>query len=238
MSAVIELNELQETTINGIKPFLINVNLYHQMIEKGILTTQHKIELIGGKLYEKYTGKPYRISVEIYDEMIEHGILDENDNVELLNGRIIEKMPKGTKHSSYNDVITRFFYKNLDENCVIRNQNPIWLDESTEPEPDVVLAKLPREKYLENHPKPEDILLLIEISDSTLYVDRNVKSMSYSRAGILQYLIVNVENKTVEDYQNPTADGYVLKQIYKIGDKFTLNAFPELEIAVEDFLQS
>lgn len=182
--------------------------------------------------------KPYLFSVKTYDAMIENGILTENDNVELLNGRIIEKMPKGTKHCSYNDVITRFFYKTLDENCVIRNQNPIWLDESSEPEPDVVLARLPREKYLENHPKPEDILLLVEISDSTLYVDRNVKCPAYSRSGIRQYLIVNVENKTVEDYQHPTEDSYASKQTYKIGDKFTLNAFPEIEIAVEDFLQA
>ncbi len=60
----------------------------------------------------------------------------------------------------------------------------------------------------------------------------------YSRAGIRQYLIVNVENKTVEDYQNPTEDGYESKQTYKIGDTFKLKAFPEIEIAVEDFLQS
>ncbi len=233
-----ELNELQETTLNGIKPFFINVDIYHQMIEKGILTTNHKIELIGGKLYEKYTGDPYRISTEIYDEMIENGILDENDNVELINGRIIEKMPTGKKHGAYNDIITRFFYKNVDEKCVIRNQNSILLADFTEPEPDIVLAKLPREKYLERLPQPNDILLLVEVSDSTLYFDRNVKSLTYSRAEIQQYLIVNVENKTVEDYQNPTADGYASKQTYKIGDKFKLNAFPELEIAVEDFLQN
>ncbi len=238
MSAVIELDEIQETSLNGMKPFLINVKLYHQMIEKGVLTTEHKIELLNGKLYEKYTGKPYRISAELYDEMIENGILDENDNVELLDGRIIEKMPKGKKHSSYNDSVTRYFYKNVDEKCVIRNQNPILLAEFAEPEPDIVLAKLPREKYLERLPQTDDILLFVEVSDSTLNFDRNIKGLRYSRAGIRQYLIVNVENKTVEDYQNPTEDGYASKQTYEIGDTFILNAFPEIEIAVEDFLQS
>lgn len=203
-----------------------------------VIELNEKKEKTNGNGNGVFSLKPYLFSVATYDAMIENGILTENDNVELLNGRIIEKMPKGTKHSSYNDVIARFFYKNLDENCVIRNQNPIWLDESSEPEPDVVLAKLPREKYFENHPKPADVFLIIEISDSTLYVDRNIKCPAYSRAGIMQYLIVNVENNTIEDYQNPSEDGYNSKQTYKIGDKFTLIAFPEIEIAVEDFLQN
>lgn len=182
--------------------------------------------------------KPYLFSVKTYDAMIENGILTENDNVELLNGRIIEKMPKGTKHTSINTQITRFFYRNLSDEVTIRVQDPIWLDGISEPEPDLVLAVADEENYLKKHPTPKDILLIVEVSDSSLRFDRNAKGWTYSIAGIKQYLIVNVENKTVEDYQNPTEDGYATKQTYEIGDKFTLNAFPEIEIAVEDFLQS
>ena len=181
--------------------------------------------------------KPRRLSVEIYDAMIESGILTENDNVELLNGIIIEKLPKGTKHSLYNDIISDTLKEKI-KDVYVRNQNPIQLDDFSEPEPDIVLAKLPRDKYLENHPKSADILLVIEISDSTLYYDRDEKGLAYSLAGIQQYLIVNVGNNTIEDYQNPSNDGYQTKQIYKIGEKFNLIAFPEIEVAVEDFLQS
>jgi Uma2 family endonuclease len=182
--------------------------------------------------------KPYLFTVEIYDEMIRKGILTENDNVELLNGRIIKKMPKGTNHSLYNDEIARFFYKNIDDDCVIRNQNPIWLSEVSEPEPDIILAKLPRDKYLENHPKPEDILLIIEISDSTLNLDKNAKSRMYASAEIVQYLVVDVVNKAVIDYREPFEDEYQSKQTYKIGDKFSLVEFPKIKIAVEDFFKS
>ena len=243
MSTVLELpKKTEQAAENGNrlyvkKPFLINVEMYDAMIEKGILNKYHKVELLNGKIYEKYTAQPYRIGVEMYDEMIENGILDENDNVELLNGEIIEKMPKGTRHAFYNDLISDFLKEKLGKQTVVRNQNPIRL-EFSEPEPDVILAAPPREKYLNQHPTPEDILLLVEVSDSTLHFDRFDKGLAYSRNAIAQYLIVNVENNTIEDYQNPSDDGYQSKQTYKIGEKFSLIAFPEIEISVKDFLQS
>jgi len=176
------------------------------------------------------------LSVEIYDSMIEKGILNENDNVELLNGRIIEKMPKGTKHTSVTRFITRFFYRVFDENVVIQVQDPIRLDDFSEPEPDIVLARMEENDYKKRHPAPEDILLIIEVSDSTIYFDRNDKALAYANAGIKQYLIVNVENNTIEDYRKPDADGYQSKETYYAGEKFSLMAFPEIEINVEDFL--
>lgn len=177
------------------------------------------------------------LSVEIYDSMIKNGILNENDNVELLNGTIIEKMPKGNRHTSTTRFITKFFYRILDENVVIQVQDPIRLDDFSEPEPDIVLAKSDENDYTKRHPTPADILLIIEVSDTTLYFDRHEKAAAYSRNGIGQYLIVNVENNTVEDYQKPGADGYQSKQTYEIGDEFSLLSFPKIKVAVEDFLQ-
>ncbi len=176
------------------------------------------------------------LSVEIYDSMIKNGILNENDNVELLNGAIIEKMPKGKKHAYFNDVISDFLKDNFGKNAIVRNQNPILLDDFSEPEPDVVLCRQPRENYLNRHPSPGDILLIIEVSDTTIYFDRNEKALAYSNAGIGQYLIVNVENNSVEDYRKPGKDGYQSKQTYQTGENFSLVAFPETEIRVDDFL--
>lgn len=182
--------------------------------------------------------KPYRFTVKVYDLLIEHGVFTENDDIELLNGDIIDKMPKGTKHAYFNDLISDFLKERLGKSVIVRNQNPILLDDFSEPEPDVVLTVPPRETYLTKHPTPDDILLIVEVSDSTVNFDRYDKGAAYSRAGIRQYLLVNLENKTVEDYQNPGADGYGSKQTYKIGDVFSLIAFPEIEIKVEDFLQN
>ncbi|MEP7036966.1 MAG: Uma2 family endonuclease, partial [Acidobacteriota bacterium] len=162
------------------------------------------------------------ISVKDYDEMIEHGILTTDDKVELLNGIIIEKMPKGIKHAAVNDLVAEIFREKLGNRVVIRNQNPVVLDDYSEPEPDLVLAKPPREIYSECHPTPEDILLIVEISDSTLGRDRVTKNLAYAKAGIRQYLVLNLQDNSLEDYREPAADGYQSKQTYRTGDSFNL----------------
>lgn len=176
-----------------------------------------------------------RISVKEYDAMIESGVFDEDDRIELLNGAIIEKMPKGTKHAALNDIIAARLIQKLAENACVRNQNPVWLDEFSEPEPDIVLAKPPLEKYYNRHPIPEDVFLILEVSDSTLGYDRRAKSLAYSKAGIRQYLLLNVREQTIEDYRQPSADGYQSKQTYHAGQIFNLDAFPEVSLPVSDF---
>ena len=174
------------------------------------------------------------ISVKQYDEMIEHGILTTEDKVELLNGVIIEKMPKGIKHAAINDSAAELFRETLGNRVIIRNQNPIVLDDYSEPEPDLVLAKPPREIYLERHPTPEDILLIIEISDTTLGRDRVTKSLAYAKAGIQQYLVMNLNNETLEEYREPDEDGYQFKRTLRKGDSLNLVAFPEVEIKLDE----
>ncbi|MGI8883211.1 MAG: Uma2 family endonuclease [Pyrinomonadaceae bacterium] len=182
------------------------------------------------------TLKLRQITVEEYDLMIESGVFDENDQIELLNGVIVEKMPKGTKHSAANDRVTRVFYKNFGDDMIIRNQNPIWLDNFSEPEPDIVLAIPKDDEYENSHPIPNEILLILEIADSTLGYDRNTKGLVYSRAGIRQYILLNVQEKTLEDYREPGADGFQSKQTLRAGQNFNLVAFPEISLSVNDFL--
>ena len=178
--------------------------------------------------------KPRLITVAEYDRMIEAGIYTENDRIELLNGEIIELMPKGAKHTSANSRIVRLFLRLLDNKAIVRSQDPIWLDEISEPEPDIVLAKWNETDYAERHPKPEEILLVMEISDTTLVYDREDKARAYSRNGIQQYLLLNLQNQTLEDYRQPSADGYGSKQTFHKGESFSLTVFPEIEIKVDD----
>lgn len=182
------------------------------------------------------TLKLRQITVEEYDLMIESGVFDRDDQIELLNGVIVEKMPKGTKHATLNDMIATRLVQQLGERVCVRNQNPIRLDEFSEPEPDIVLAKLPFERYFDNHPTPDEIFLILEIADSTLGYDRNTKSAAYARVGIRQYLVLNVQEKTLEDYREPSFDGFQSKQTYRAGQNFNLAAFPEVSLKVSDFL--
>lgn len=179
-----------------------------------------------------------RITVEEYDAMIESGVFDENDQVELLNGAILEKMPKGPKHSAATNRIAKDFFKTFDELAAVRIQDPIWLDEFSEPEPDIVLAMPRADEYENSHPTPEEIYLILEVSDSTLSYDRNTKGEAYARAGIRQYLVLNVQEKTLEDYREPGADGFQSKQTLRAGQEFNLVAFPEISLNVSDFLPS
>ncbi len=186
--------------------------------------------------FNSQTLKLRQISVAEYDLMIESGVFNEDDQIELINGVIVEKMPKGTKHSSANDRASRVFFRNFGDDVIIRNQNPIWLDELSEPEPDVVLAKPKEDEYENSHPTPDEILLVLEIADSTLNYDRNTKGAAYARAGIRQYILLNVQEKTLEDYREPGADGFQSKQTYRSGQSFNLVAFPETSFQVQDFL--
>ena len=178
--------------------------------------------------------KPRLITVAEYDRMIEAGIYTENDRIELLNGEIIELMPKGPKHVYFNEKIADILREKLGKTADVRSQNPIILDDFSEPEPDIVLAIPPRENYLETHPTSSDILLIMEISDTTLTYDREAKAKAYSRNGIQQYIVLNVQDNSLEDYRNPAADGYQSKQTYRNSDKFNLTAFPDIEINVDE----
>lgn len=200
-----------------------------------VIETSTSVQPLTGN-FNGQTLKLRQITVEEYDAMIENGVFDENDQIELLNGVIIEKMPKGTKHATLNDIIATYLINRLGEKVCVKNQNPIWLDEFSEPEPDIVLAKPPFERYFDAHPTPNEIFLILEIADSTLGYDRNTKGAAYSRAGIRQYLLLNVQEKTLEDYREPGADGFQSKQTYRAGQTFNLVAFPDISLNVDDFL--
>ena len=178
--------------------------------------------------------KPRLITVAEYNRMIEAGIYTENNHIELLNGEIIELMPKGPKHTAANSRIVRFFIRLFDEKIIVRGQDPIWLDGISEPEPDIVLAKWSETDYSESHPTPADILLVMEISDTTLIYNREAKARAYSRNGIRQYLLLNLKNETIEDFREPSEDGYQFKRTLRKGDSFNLVAFPEIEINLDD----
>jgi Uma2 family endonuclease len=175
-------------------------------------------------------------TVKEYDFLIEAGILSAADNIELLNGAIVEKMPKGTKHANFNDIIANLFFQKLGQKVWIRNQNPIWLDDFSEPEPDIVLVEPPFSRYFEKHPTPAEIYLILEVSDTTLSYDRTAKSAAYARAGIRQYLLLNVHERTLEDYREPAADGYQSKQTLRDEQTFNLVAFPDVILQAKDFL--
>ncbi len=177
----------------------------------------------------------YRLRVEDYEKMVEHGIFDEDEKIELWEGILVEMSPKGTKHANAIRRIGREIEKKLGEEIIVSTQDPIRLDDFSEPEPDVALLVPPIEKYDFSHPTPKDIYLVMEIADSSIEKDRR-KSVNYAQNGICQYLLLNLNTNEIEDYREPSADGYRFKKTYTENESFNLAAFPAVEIKVSDFL--
>ncbi len=177
----------------------------------------------------------YRLRVEDYEKMIEHGIFGEDERIELWDGVLVNMSPKGTKHANAIRRIDRAIDIQLGEKVIFSGQDPIRLDDFSEPEPDVVLLIPPIEKYDLAHPTPKDIYLVIEIADSSIEKDRR-KADGYARNGILQYLILNLNTGEIEDYREPSAEGYRSKNTYTADESFNLAAFPSVEIKVGDLL--
>jgi Uma2 family endonuclease len=178
----------------------------------------------------------HRFSVDVYEQMIDSGIFREDDPVELIRGEIIDKMPIGDGHAACVNRLTRLFVLSLGRSAIVSVQNPIRLADS-EPEPDISLL-IPRDDfYASGKPRPADILLLIEVADTSLDFDREVKLPLYAEAGIRELWIVNLEEDCLEVHRNPTPDvRYCDIAVLRRGQDVEIAALPGTRIAAADLL--
>ena len=177
-----------------------------------------------------------KFTVAEYYRMAEVGVLSPEERVELIEGEIIVMAPIGPLHAG--DILRsiRLFTRRDDDRFTVQIQNPLRLDDGSEPEPDLMLLRPRADDYTTAHPTPADTLLVIETSDSSLAYDREVKIPLYARAGIPQTLIKNLPEDCIESFDQPGPEGYARHIIYRRGDKIRLVSLPDLELAVVDLL--
>jgi len=161
---------------------------------------------------------PKRFTIDEYHQLLQLGFLHEGDRIELIRGELIQMAAKGTLHTFCTTRLLRQLDRLLGDRAAIRGQDPITLPSQSEPEPDVVIARGNETDYLAHHPYPQDILLVIEVSDSTLTYDQSTKLSLYAEAEIADYWIVNLSDRQLERYSQPyrTAQGnaqYLTKQV-------------------------
>jgi len=178
----------------------------------------------------------HRFSVREYYRMAETGILRPEERVELLDGRIIDMSPIGPFHGGVTKRLIRFFTGLAKNRWIVSAQDPVHLDEYSEPQPDLMLLKPQPDDYTSRHPGPEDVLLLIEVADSSLAVDRGEKLPAYGRAGICEVWILNLVAKNIEVYREPHFTGYGSSQTLRGGDKLAPLAFPDAALDVAQLL--
>ena len=174
-------------------------------------------------------------TVEEYHRMAEAGILAEDERVELIDGEIVEMAPIGTRHIGCVINATRLFITRLGDRAVISPQNPVVILPRSEPQPDVVLLRPGAVSYSHKRPASEDVLLAVEVADTTVRFDRLVKARLYSRAGIPEFWLCLVADGVIEVYRGPSVDGYAGVTVHGAGEIVSPLAFPDVSFAVADF---
>ena len=175
-----------------------------------------------------------RFTIAEYHRLTELGFFGEDDRVELIEGQLIHRAAKGTAHSVCETRLERELFKLLGERATLRGQQPIILPDDSEPEPDRAVQNR-SDDYLSSHPTTADILLLIEIADSSLSYDKQVKLPLYAEAGISDYWIFNLLETCLECYSDPYQNsqgkfGYRLKRIFLSNETVALPHFGDLSL--------
>ncbi len=175
-------------------------------------------------------------TVEDYYKMAETGILARSDRVELIDGEVIEMSPVGSRHAACVKRLLRYLSAGLEERAVLGAQDPVRLNDLSEPEPDVAVLRPRDDFYASAHPGASDVLLLVEVSDSSLTFDRDVKLPLYAVNAVPEVWVVNLVEDLVEVHRAPRGGTYTETRKHRRGEQLTPAAFLGFELAVEAIL--
>jgi len=171
-----------------------------------------------------------------YETMLAAGILSEDDRVELIEGEILQMSPIGSRHAGCVNRSNGTLSRLLQGRAIVSVQNPLALNDISEPEPDLVLLRPREDFYAGSHPGPADVLLVVEVADASLDFDRRVKAPLYARSGIAELWLVDLNGKAVEVHRRPGAHGYQEVLRHPRGERLGLLSFPDLSLMVEEIL--
>ncbi|MBW4570683.1 MAG: Uma2 family endonuclease [Tolypothrix carrinoi HA7290-LM1] len=175
-------------------------------------------------------------TVADYHRMAETGILDEDERVELLEGKIIWMSAKGTAHRSAVGRTDYLLKNRLANRAWVSIQDPIKLNERSEPEPDVAVLQIDPLDYADHHPTPSEIYLIIEVADSSLKFDCETKGKAYAQARIADYWVLDVVNRQLYVFREPNEEGYESKVILGENEMISPLQFVDLQIVVLEML--
>ncbi|MHC5610627.1 MAG: Uma2 family endonuclease [Nostoc sp.] len=176
-----------------------------------------------------------RFTLEEYHRLTELGFFHEDNHIELINGEIIEMAAKGTAHETCLRNLLRELPKIIGDRATLQSQAPIALPPNSEPEPDFAILENRDDNYLSGHPQAADVLLVMEVSDSSLGYDQDVKIPLYAQAGITDYWIFNLFDNYLESYSEPYQDiqdkyGYLNRRIFLSNQVINFPCFPDLSL--------
>jgi Uma2 family endonuclease len=150
----------------------------------------------------------HRLTVEDYYRMGEAGILRPDERAELIDGEIIDMPPPGSLHAGTVNQLLELLYRATGGSAMIRVQNPVRLDRYSEPQPDLTLLRPRADFYKSAHPQPSDVLLMIEVADTSLRFDRDVKAALYARHAVPEFWLIDVRNAQLTRYRQSEDSAY------------------------------
>jgi Uma2 family endonuclease len=175
-------------------------------------------------------------TVKEYHKLGEMGFFHPEERVELLSGNIIKMSAKGTAHTSATRRTASVLRDLLGNQAAIYTQDPIALDDNSEPEPDIAAVRIDPFDYATHHPTPSEVYLIIEVADSSLTFDREIKAKIYARSGIADYWVLNVNERQLHVFREPAVDGYQSEVILAETASISPIEFPAFNIAIEAML--
>jgi Uma2 family endonuclease len=177
-----------------------------------------------------------RFTREEYHRMAEAGIFHAHDRVELIEGEIVQMTPIGRRHAACVAELNRLLVPAVGQRALVWPQNPITLPDDTEPQPDIVLLRPRVDRYLRDDARPEDVLLLVEVADTSQPYDRLVKLPLYGRAGVAEVWIVDLPGEVIEVHRHPTPGGYTQVERVGRGGAVAPAAFSDIVLSVDAIL--
>jgi Uma2 family endonuclease len=166
----------------------------------------------------------------------EANIFPPESRIELIEGEIFEMSPIGSNHASHLKRINKLFTRLIPENLLTSVQDPLQLSELSEPEPDFMVLKPSQDSYSSRHPSAKDVLLLIEVADSSLTFDQNQKLRLYALHNVPEYWLLNLNDNCLEVYRKPKGEVYAEKSTLYSGDNVNLSQLPEITVKTSDIL--
>lgn len=176
----------------------------------------------------------FKLTVEQYHRMGELGILREDDRVELIDGELVRMAPIGSMHGGLVSRLNRLLVERVGRAGVVSPQNSVILSDFTEPQPDLAVLRWRADDYMADTPRARDALLVIEVADSSLRFDRDVKLRFYALAGVPEVWIIDVRDQRLLRFTAPAGERYVMAEVLEAGGSAISVGVPGLEIRVEE----
>ncbi len=232
----------EEEEDTDVERWRMNRDQYHHAGRLGWFNDNEKVELLDGAVYYKYIGKERGWTRKEYDQAAKLGWFD-GQRVELIKGKVYVKVPQNPPHVNCIEDGGNYLIALLGSGYRVRRQSPLPLPTDGVPEPDILVVRGSQQDFLNRHPRPDEVVILIEVSDTTLHYDQTLKAAMYAEAGLDDYWLLNINNRTLEVRRDPTplpsnpaAHAYQSVTIYTEPDSAVPLHLPQIHIPVANLL--